>query len=56
MKILVGDLETKLDEEAVSNLAIWNESSLESNESNGIRVVNIVTSKYLIFKNSRFTY
>jgi hypothetical protein len=35
MKIPLGDLETVLDGEAVVNLAVGNESSLQSEEING---------------------
>lgn len=56
MKILLKGFETKLDREAIFNLAILDGNSLQHNDVRGIRRLNITTSRDLIFKNSVFTH
>jgi hypothetical protein len=45
MKILLGDINAKVGRKDVSKQTIGNESLHEINNDNGIRVVNLATSK-----------
>jgi hypothetical protein len=45
MKILLGDFNEKVGREDISKPTIGNESSHESSNDNGVRVVNFATSK-----------
>jgi hypothetical protein len=52
MKILLEDLNAKVDREDFLKLTIGNESLHEISNYNGIKVVNFVTSKNLTFKST----
>jgi hypothetical protein len=56
MKILLGDFNAKIGREDIFKRTIGNESSLESNNDNGVRVVNFGTSKNLIVKSTMFPH
>jgi hypothetical protein len=47
MKILLGDLNAKVDSEDIYKPTIWNESLHEISNDNGVRIVNFATSKTL---------
>jgi hypothetical protein len=54
MKTLLGDFGAKVDLEDIFKPAVGNESSHQI--SNGVRVVNFVTSKNLIVKSTMFPH
>jgi exonuclease III len=54
MKILLGDLNAKVRREDIFKPTIGNESSHEINNDNGVRVVNLATSKNLIVTSTMF--
>jgi hypothetical protein len=54
--ILLGDFNEKVGREDISKPTIGNESSLESSNDNGVRVVNIATSKNLVVKSTMFPH
>jgi hypothetical protein len=56
MKILLGDFNAKVGRECIFKLTIQNENSLEISNDNGIRVVNLATSKNLVFKSTMFPH
>jgi hypothetical protein len=56
MKILVGDSNAKVGRDGNFKPIIRNESLHEANNDNGVRVINIVTSKNLIVKSTTFPY
>jgi endonuclease/exonuclease/phosphatase family metal-dependent hydrolase len=56
MKILLGDLNTKVGREDIFKLTIGNESLHEISNDNGVRAVNFATSKNLIVKSTMFPY
>jgi hypothetical protein len=56
MKILLGDVIVKVGKEDIFKPAIANESSHESSNDNGVRVVNFATSKHLIIKSTMFPH
>jgi exonuclease III len=56
MKILLGDVSTKVGREDIFKPIIGNESLLEASNDNGVRVVNFATSKNLIIKSKTFPH
>jgi hypothetical protein len=54
MKILLGDFNAKIGREDIFKPTIGNERLHETNNDNGVRVVNFTTSKNLIFKSTMF--
>jgi len=48
MKILLGDFNTKEERENISKPTIGNESLHQDSDDNGVRIVNIATSKNLV--------
>jgi exonuclease III len=56
MKILLGDLNSKVDREDIFKPTIENESLHEISNDNGVRVVNFTTSKNLIVKSTMFPH
>jgi hypothetical protein len=52
MKILLGDFNAKVCMEDILKPTIVNENLREINNDNGVRVVNLATSKNLIVKNT----
>jgi hypothetical protein len=56
MKILMGDLNAKVGREDIFKPTIGKESLHEINNDNGVRVVNIATSKTLIVKSTMFPH
>jgi hypothetical protein len=56
MKMLLGDFNAKVGRENIFKLTIGNESLYEISNDNGIRVVNLATSKNLVFKITMFPH
>jgi hypothetical protein len=56
MKILLGDFNAKAGREDIFKPTIGNESLLENNNDNGVRLVNFATSKNLRVKSTMFPY
>jgi hypothetical protein len=56
MKILLGDLNVKVGMENIFKPTIGNESLYEISNDNGVRVVNIATSKDLVVKSTVFPH
>jgi hypothetical protein len=56
MKILLGDLNTKVGREDIFKPKIGNERLHEISNDNGVRVVNFATSKNLIVKSTMFPH
>jgi hypothetical protein len=56
MKILLGVYNAKLGREDIFKPTIGNESLHKISNDNGIRVVNIATTKYLIVKSTMFPH
>jgi hypothetical protein len=56
MKILLGDFNAKVGREDVFKPTIWKESLHEISNDNGIRVVNLATSKNLRVKSTIFPH
>ena len=53
-KIILGDFNAKVGRENIFKLTIGNESLHEDSNDNGIRIVNLATSKNLVVKNMMF--
>jgi hypothetical protein len=51
---LLGDFDAKVDTEDIFKPTIWNESLHAISNDNGVRVVNIATSKNLTVKSTMF--
>jgi hypothetical protein len=56
MKILLGDFNAKVGREDIYKPTIGNESSHEISNDNGVRVVNLATSKNLVVKSNIFPH
>jgi hypothetical protein len=56
MKMLLGDLNAKVDREDFFKPTIGNESLHKISNNNGVRVVNFATSKNLIVKSTIFSH
>jgi hypothetical protein len=56
MKILLGDFNAKVCGEDIFKLTIWNESSHEISNNNGVRVLKFATSKNLVVKSTMFPH
>jgi hypothetical protein len=56
MKILLGDLNAKVDREDIFKPTIGSESLHEISNDNGVRVVNFATSKNLTVKGTVFPH
>jgi hypothetical protein len=56
MKILLGYFNAKIGREDIIKPKIGNESLHKISNDNGVRVVNIATSKNLIIKSTMFSY
>jgi hypothetical protein len=54
--LLLGDLNEKVRREDIFKSTIWNESSHEINNNDGVRVVNFATSKNLTAKSTMFPH
>jgi exonuclease III len=52
MKILLGDFNAKVGREDIFKMTVGNESLHETNNDNGVRVVNFATSKNLVVKST----
>jgi hypothetical protein len=50
MKILLGDFNVNVGREDIFKPTVWKESLHEINNDNGVRVVNLVTSKISLSK------
>jgi hypothetical protein len=55
-KILLGDFNAKLGREDICKLTFGNENLHETGSDNGVRIVNIAASKYLVVKSMMFPY
>jgi hypothetical protein len=56
MKILLGDVNSKVDREDIFKLTIGNKSLHEISNDNGVRLVNLSTSKNLRVKSAMFPH
>jgi hypothetical protein len=56
MKILLGDFNAEVGRENIFKPTIGNESLHEINNENGVRVVNLATSKNLLVKSTMFPH
>jgi hypothetical protein len=56
MKILLGDFNAKVGRKDILKPTIGNESSHGISNDNGVRVVNIATSKNLVVKSTMFPH
>ena len=56
MKILLGDFNTKVGRENIFKPTIGNESLHQDSNDNGVRIVNIATSKNLVVKSTMFPH
>jgi exonuclease III len=56
IKILLGDLNAKVDREDIFKPTIGNESLHKISNDNGVRAVNFATSKNLIVKSTMFPH
>jgi hypothetical protein len=56
MKILLGDFKAKVGREDIFKPTIGNESSHETSNDNGVRVVNFAASKSLVVKSTMFPH
>ena len=54
MKILLGDFKAAMGRENIFKPTIGSESLQQDNNDNGVRIVNVDTSKYLFVKNTMF--
>jgi len=54
MKSLLENFNAKLGREDINKPKIGNESLHEDSTDNGVRIVNFVTSKNLVFKSTMF--
>ena len=55
-KIQLGDCNAKVGRQIIFNLTIANESLHQDSKDNGVRIINIVTSKALLFKSMMFLH
>jgi hypothetical protein len=53
---MLGDFNAKVGREDIFNPTIWNESLHEISSDNGVRVVNLATSKNLTVKRTMFPH
>ena len=56
MKILLGDFNTKVGRENIFKLTIGNESLHQDSNDNGVRIVNLSTSKNVPVKSTMFPH
>jgi len=56
MKILLGDFNSEVVRENFFKLTIGNERLHQDSNGNGFRIVNFVTSKYLVAKSTMFPH
>jgi hypothetical protein len=56
METLLGDLNTKVGREDIFKPTIWNESLHQTSNYNGVRAVNVATSKNLFVKSTMFPH
>jgi hypothetical protein len=56
MKILIGDFTAKVERENIFNPMIGNESLHQDSNDNGVRIVNLTTSKNLVVKSTMFQH
>jgi hypothetical protein len=56
IKILWGDFNVKVGREDIFKLTIVNESPQEISNDNGVRVINLATSKNLVVKSTMFLH
>ena len=56
MKILLGDFNAKVERENIFKPTIGNESLHQDSNGNGVRIVNLATTKNLVIKNTLFPH
>jgi len=56
MKILLEDFNTKLGREDIFKLRTGNERPHQDSNGNGVKIVNLATSKNLVFKSTIFLH
>jgi hypothetical protein len=56
MKIAVEDFNSKLERENIFKLTIENKSLHQDSKYNGVRIVNLTTSKNLVVKSTLFLH
>jgi hypothetical protein len=56
MRILLGDFKAKLGKEDVCKPTTGNDILHEDSTDNGVRIVNFITSKTLVVKNTMFPH
>ena len=56
IKILLGDFNSKVGRENIFKLTIGSERLHQDSNDNGVRIVNFVTSKYLVVKSIMFLH
>ena len=56
VKIVLGDFKAKVGRENIFKPTIENESLHQDNNNNGVRIVNIATSKNLVIKSMIFLH
>jgi hypothetical protein len=56
MKIQLGDCNAKVGRQIIFNLTIVNECLHQDSKGNGVRIINIVSSKVLLFKSTIFLH
>jgi hypothetical protein len=56
MKILLGDFNAKVGREHIFKPTVGNESLHKISNHNGVKVVNIATSRNLIIKSMKFPH
>ena len=54
MKILLGDFHEKVGGDSIFKLTIGNEILHRDSNDNGVRIVNVATSKILVVKKTMF--
>jgi hypothetical protein len=56
MKILLGDFNVKVGRKGILKLTVGNKSPHEISNDNGVRVVNLATSKNLVVESTMFPH
>jgi hypothetical protein len=56
MKILLGDFNAKVGKENIFKLTIGNESLHQDSDDNGVKIINLATSKNLLVKSTMFPH
>ena len=54
MKIILGDFKAKVARENICNPTVGDERIHQDSNDNGVRIVNVATSKNLVLKSTMF--